>query len=154
MAKVIDPKTVEPRTSTIYPAEFAAALKGRQKRALTELLGLTQFGVNMTTLQPGAASSHRHWHVAEDECCYVLDGEVTLVTDQGEEVLTAGMVMGFPANDQNGHQLVNRSDKPATYLEIGTRSQVDQCVYPDVDMIASKVAGKFHLRRKNGQPFE
>ena len=154
MAKVIDPRTVEARERTVYPKIFAGAVKGRQKRALTELLGLTQFGVNMTTLQPGAASSHRHWHVTEDEFCYVLEGELTLVTDQGEQILKPGMAIGFPANDENAHQLVNRTSQPATYLEIGTRAAVDTCNYADIDMQLSKIGGKYIVRRKNGQPFE
>ena len=154
MAKVVDPKTIEARERTVYPKEFAGMVKGRQKRVLTELLGLTQFGVNATTLQPGAASAHRHWHVTEDEFCYVLEGELTLITNEGEQVLTPGMAIGFPANDENGHHLVNRSGKPATYLEIGTRAAVDHCVYPDIDMDLTKIAGKFTMRRKNGRPFE
>ena len=125
MAKVIDPNAVEAKGGTIYPEVHAKAVDGRVKRKLTELLGLTQFGVNVTTLAPGSASSQRHWHVAEDEFCYVLEGEITLVTDDGEQVLKPGMAMGFPANDGNGHQLVNRTAKAATYLEIGTRSPVD-----------------------------
>ena len=154
MAKVVDPKTVEARERTVYPAEFAGMVKGRQKRALTELLGLTQYGVNVTTLQPGAASAQRHWHVAEDEFCYVLDGELTLITNEGEQVLGPGMAMGFPANEENGHHLVNRTAKPATYLEVGTRSPVDHCVYPDIDMDLTKTGGKFTMRRKDGRKFE
>lgn len=154
MAKVVDPKSVEAREGTIYPKQFASMVAGRQKRKLTDALGLTQFGVNMTTLQPGAASAHRHWHVAEDEFCYVLDGELTLITNEGEQVLGPGMAMGFPANDENGHHLVNRTAKPATYLEIGTRSAVERCVYPDIDMDLTTVGGKFTVRRKDGRAFE
>ena len=154
MAKVIDPVTVEARTGTIYPKELAKMVEGRSKRALTDLMGLTQFGVNVTTLAPGAASSHRHWHMAEDEFCYILDGDITLISNEGEQVLKPGTAVAFPANEENGHQLVNKSAKPVTYLEIGTRAQVDQCTYPDVDMHATKVGGKFAMRRKNGRPFE
>ena len=154
MAKVIDPMTVESRTSTVYPKELAKVVAGRAKRKLTEQLGLTQFGVNLTTLAPGAASSHRHWHVAEDEFCYLLDGELTLVTNTGEQVLKAGVAVAFPANDGNGHQLVNRSAKPATYLEIGTRSQVDRVFYPDVDLDLTTLGGKFTIRHKDGRPYE
>jgi len=154
MAKVVDPKSVELRERTVYPPEFAGMVKGRQKRVLTQLLGLTQFGVNMTTLQPGAASAHRHWHVAEDEFCYVLDGELTLITNEGEQVLGPGMAIGYPANDENAHHLVNRTAKPVTYLEIGTRAEVDRCFYPDIDMDLTKTGGKFTVRRKSGKPFE
>jgi len=154
MARVVDPKAVEARERTVYPKEHAGIVKGRQKRVLTEILGLTQFGVNMTTLQPGAASGHRHWHVTEDEFCYVLEGEITLVTDNGEQVLGPGMAIGYPANDENGHHLVNRTKTPATYLEIGTRAQIDRCFYPDVDMDLQKVAGKYSVRHKDGRPYE
>ena len=154
MANVVDPKTVQPRTATIYPKPLAGVVDGRLKRGLTTLLGLTQFGVNMTTLQPGAGSAHRHWHVSEDECCFVIEGEITLVTDAGEQLLTAGMTVGFPANEENGHQLVNKSGKPATYLEIGTRAQVDRCFYPDVDMEITKIGGTWSIRHKDGRPYE
>jgi uncharacterized cupin superfamily protein len=153
MAKVVDPKTIKVVTQTIYPAVFAKAVEGRQKRKLTEALGLQQFGVNLTTLQPGAVSSQRHWHVAEDEFCYVLEGELTLISNEGEQVLGPGMAMGFPANDENGHQLVNRSAKPATYLEIGTRSSVEHVVYPDVDMNLTTAHGKSVVRKKDGTPY-
>lgn len=152
MAKVVDPKTIEALVTTAYPKPLDKVVEGRKKRKLTEALGLTQFGVNVTTLQPGAASSHRHWHVTEDEFCYVLEGELTLISNEGEQVLKPGMAVGFPANDENGHHLVNRSGKPTTYLEIGTRAAVDRCTYPDVDMLATKVGGKFEVRRKNGDP--
>ena len=153
MAKVVDPKTVEAKGGTIYPKIYAKAVEGRTKRRMTAALGLTQFGVNLTTLQPGAASSQRHWHVAEDEFCYVLEGELTLVTNDGEQVLGPGMAMGFPANEENGHQLINRSAKPAVYLEIGTRSPVEHVVYPDVDMNLTTVNGKSIVRRKDGTPY-
>ena len=154
MAKVVDPKTVESLSGTIYPKELAKVVEGRSRRKLTAALGLSQFGVNVTTLQPGAASSQRHWHVAEDEFCYVLEGEITLVSNEGEQVLGPGMAMGFPANDENGHQLVNRSAKPATYLEIGTRSLVEHVVYPDVDMNLTTANGKSVVRKKDGKPWE
>ena len=153
MAKVVDPKSIEAVRKTIYPAVYAKAVEGRLRRKLTEALGLTQFGVNMTTLQAGAASSQRHWHVAEDEFCYVLEGEITLVTNEGEQVLKPGMAMGFAANEENGHQLVNRSAKPATYLEIGTRSPVEHVVYPDVDMNLTTANGKSIVRKKDGTPY-
>ena len=129
-------------------------MKGRQKRVLTDVLGLTQFGVNMTTLQPGAMSSQRHWHVSEDEFCYVLEGELTLISNDGELILGPGMAVAFPANDENGHHLVNRTKAPATYLEIGTRAAVDRCVYPDIDLDLTKSGGKFTVRRKDGRPIE
>jgi uncharacterized cupin superfamily protein len=154
MAKVIDPKTVEAKRGTIYPKVYAKDVEGRLKKKLTELLGLTQFGVNVTTLQPGAMSSQRHWHTAEDEFCYILEGELALVTNEGEQTLGTGMAMAFPANDGNGHHLVNKSAKSATYLEIGTRSPVEHVVYSDVDMDLITAGGKSIMRRKDVRPFE
>ncbi len=154
MAKVVDPKTIEAVSGTIYPKVYAKAVEGRSKRRLTKALGLSQFGVNVTTLQPGAASSQRHWHVAEDEFCYVLEGELTLVTNEGEQALGPGMAMGFPANEENGHQLVNRSAKPAVYLEIGTRSPVEHVVYPDVDMNLTTANGRSIVRKKDGTTYD
>ena len=144
---------VPPRTSTIYPAAYAAAMAGRAKRALGDRFGLTQFGVNLTVLAPGAASSERHWHESEDEFVFILEGEAVLVNEQGEERLTPGMCAGFKAGVANGHKLVNRSDAPVTYLEVGTRSEGDRVQYPDADMAAVKVDGKFRLTRKDGTPF-
>ena len=133
--------------------KFAHGLEGRIKRALTDALGLTQFGVNLTTLEPGAMSSHRHWHVKEDECVYVLDGELVLVTDEGECVLRQGMAAGFPAGEANGHHLVNRSAAPATYLEIGTRSKDEDATYSDIDMRGEKRDGTFRFFTKAGEPY-
>lgn len=154
MARVIDPRRVEGRRSSGYPKHLADAVSGRSKSELTAHLGLTQFGVNVTTLLPGAMSAHRHWHEKEDECCYVLEGEITLVSDEGEQVLLPGMAVGFPAGEANGHHLINRSDKPATYLEIGTRSSEERAHFPDVDMVAVKSGGKLQFLRKDGRPFE
>src|SRR6185437_732878 len=125
--------------------------KGRTRRALGNAAGLTQFGVNLLTLPPGAASSQRHWHSAEDEFVYVLSGEVTLITDAGEQELRAGDCAGFPMNDGNGHQLVNKSADLATCLEIGARSNHDVCTYSDIDMkIDSKIGRYTH---KDGTPY-
>jgi uncharacterized cupin superfamily protein len=141
------------RTSTIYPPPYAAAMAGRAKRALGDPFGLRQFGVNLTVLAPGAASSERHWHESEDEFVYVLDGEVTLIDETGEQPLTAGMCMGFRAGLPNAHKLVNRSALPATYLEVGTRSEGDRAHYPEADMAAVKENGKFRVTRKDGTPY-
>lgn len=132
---VIDDTSATPgRRTTIYPAPYDTGLEKRLKRPLTEALGLTQFGVNLTTLDPGGMSAHRHYHAREDECIYVLSGELVLVTNDGERVLRAGAAAGFPAGEPDGHQLVNRSNAPATYLEIGSRSPDEDVVYPDIDL--------------------
>ena len=152
MPVIHDPMRLAGRRGTIYPAEFAAGFEGRLKRALTEPLGLTQFGVNLTTLEPGAKSSQRHWHASEDEFIYVLAGEITLITKDGEQVLKRSMAAGFPRGDRNGHQLVNTGTEPATYLEIGTRSRDDDVTYPDIDMVGAKRDGRYAFTRKNGDP--
>jgi uncharacterized cupin superfamily protein len=153
MPVIDDPSRLPARRSTIYPARFAKDLEGRIKRALTDALGLTQFGVNLTTLEPGAMSSHRHWHVKEDECVYILEGELVLVTDEGERILRPGIAAGFPAGVANGHHLVNRSAAPATYLEIGTRSKDEEATYSDIDLKAEKHDGTFRFFTKAGEPY-
>ena len=139
---------VESRTASIYPNEFQHVVKGRAKRALGDLFGLDQFGVNLTELAPGAASALRHWHSNEDEFVYVLAGELLLITDNGEEVLGPGDCAGFKAGVANGHHLVNRSKAPASYLEIGSRMPGGEAFYPDNDLHIAK--GIF--TRKDGSP--
>jgi uncharacterized cupin superfamily protein len=144
---------VPARTGTIYPQPYAAALEGRAKRALGDLFGFSQFGVNLTVLAPGTASAERHWHESEDEFVYVLEGELVLIDDGGEHVLSAGMCAGFKAGVANGHKLVNRSAQPAMVLEVGTRIEGDRAHYPEADMIAMKIDGKFRITRKDGTPY-
>jgi uncharacterized cupin superfamily protein len=107
----------------------------------------------MTTLAPGSWSSQRHWHEMEDEFIYVLEGEVTLVTDAGETVLRPGMAAGFPAGKPDGHHLINRTDKPARYLEVGTRSPTEVAHYSDIDLGGRKADGRFIFTRKDGEPY-
>jgi uncharacterized cupin superfamily protein len=149
----LDPKTLTPRTGTIYPPEFAGELKGREKRALGDAFGLTQFGVNLSTLAPGAWSAQRHWHEKEDEFIFVVEGAITLIDDAGEHLLKTGMCVGFKSGVPNGHHLVNKSKVPASYLEIGLRSDDEIASYPDVDMKAVKTNGKFVVTRKDGSAF-
>lgn len=143
---------VEPRAGSNYPPDLAVAVAGRSKRALGDKFGLTQFGVNHVTLAPGAASSHRHWHEIEDEFVYVLEGEITLRNDEGEHILTAGMCAGFKAGVPNGHCLLNKTEQPATYIEIGTRSPDERGSYPDTDLKAEKKNFKWTFTRKDGSP--
>src|SRR5580658_4522540 len=133
MVKRIDPAMLAPVIGTLYPAPFDQPCRTRERRKLGDAAGLTQFGVNLLRLPPGAWSSQRHWHTAGDEFVYVLSGEVVLVTDGGEEVLRAGDAAGFPANDSNGHCLQNRSATDAQVLEIGTRAADDTAHYSDID---------------------
>jgi uncharacterized cupin superfamily protein len=153
MTVIRDASKVEGRRGTIYPPAFAKGFEGRVKRALGNAGGLTQFGVNLTTLEPGAMSAQRHWHAREDEFIYVLDGELTLITDAGEEVLGPGMAAAFPAGEPDGHHLVNKSAKPASYLEIGTRSADEDAEYPDIDLRLQKRAGKVVFTHKSGEPY-
>jgi uncharacterized cupin superfamily protein len=153
MPVIHDPMRVAGRRGTIYPAPFNDGFDGRLKRALTEPLGLTQFGVNLTTLEPGAMSAQRHWHAIEDEFIYVLEGAITLVTKDGEQVLKPSMAVGFPKGDRNGHQLINKGQVNATYLEIGTRSPDDDVTYPDIDMRGEKRDGRYRFFKKSGEPY-
>ena len=149
-----DPATLPVRSSSGYPAEFAARCLPREKRALGDAAGLTKIGVNLTTLMPGKESAMRHWHTREDELVYVIEGEVVLVTDQGEQVLGPGMYAGFPAGVEDGHQLVNRTDRPARYLEISNRDPADGASYPDVDLAYGKTAdGRPRFTHKDGSPW-
>ncbi len=150
----LDPATVEPRTASGYPEPFRARVLPREKRALGDALGLTKIGVNLTTLPPGKESSMRHWHTHEDELVFVIEGEVVLRTDTGEQKLTAGMCCGFKAGSKDGHQLVNRSAKPARYLEISNRDPEDGAEYSEVDLAYRKDAqGKARFTRKDGSSY-
>jgi uncharacterized cupin superfamily protein len=133
---IINPEEVPSQESTNYPAEFKSIVVGRIRQRLGNFAGLKNFGVNQVRLLPGSASALRHWHSHQDEFIYVLEGELTLITDAGEEILTPGMAAGFPANEANGHHLVNRSNQDAIYLEVGDRSASDTANYPDNDLIA------------------
>jgi uncharacterized cupin superfamily protein len=132
--KKIDVSAVPQRKGSGYPQPFDVPCRERVRKALGDAAGLDQFGVNLLQLPPGAWSSQRHWHSSEDEFAWVLQGEVVLITDDGEEVLRAGDCAGFKAGDANGHHLQNRSNAPATLLEIGSRRPEDVCIYSDIDM--------------------
>jgi uncharacterized cupin superfamily protein len=141
------------KIATGYPAPYRDQLAGRARAALGNLFGLDQFGVNIVTLEPGSWSSMRHWHQTEDEFIYVLDGELLLGNDAGDHVMTAGMCAGFKAGEANGHHLKNLSDKPATYLEVGTRNMVDRSTYSDVDMAGQKQDGNWRFTKRDGSGF-
>jgi uncharacterized cupin superfamily protein len=131
----LDPSSVPERRGSTYPEPFKSRMGERVKRRLGEACGLTAFGVNLVTLPPGGQSALRHWHTHEDEFVYVLSGEVTLVTDAGEQTLSAGTCVGYPANSGDAHHLINRSGAVATYLEVGSRVDADACFYPDDDLL-------------------
>ncbi len=136
---------------TGYPAPHDVPCRQRRRRRLGNAFGLTQFGVNLLELPPGAWSSQRHWHERQDEFVYVLDGEVVLVTNAGETVLSPGMFAGFRAGEPNGHHLVNRSQAVARLLEMGTRTAVETGHYSDIDLIFR--AGEGYLTR-DGRPLK
>lgn len=150
----LDPATIPPRTGSGYPEPFRSRVTPREKRALGDALGLTRIGVNLTTLLPGKESAIRHYHSHEDELVYVLEGEVVLRTDEGEQVLGAGTCAGFPAGSTNGHQLVNRSGRPARYLEISNRDPSDTAAYPDEDLALERAAdGSPRFTHKDGSAY-
>ena len=136
-----------------YPEPFRRAVVGRIRKRLGNAVGLDQFGVNLTTLRPGAASAQRHWHAAEDELVYVLSGEVVLCEDGGETVLQAGDAAGFKAGVPNGHCLINRSREDAVYLEIGTRAARERVDYPDIDMRLERDERGGRFLHKSGEPY-
>jgi uncharacterized cupin superfamily protein len=137
-----------------YPAEFAVRMAGRLKRPLGDVFGLTQFGVNLTSLDPGAQSALRHAHSLQDEFIYVLEGELTLVTDAGRQILKPGMCAGFAAGTGNAHHLINRSAARAVYLEIGDRSMGDHVSYPDDDLEGVRNKdGRWVFHHKDGRPY-
>ena len=150
----LDPAQVSEQSTTGYPEPYKSRVAGRHRRRLGDAAGLANFGVNLTRLDPGAESSMRHWHVKQDEFIYVLEGEVTLVTDAGRQKLKAGAAAGFPAGKVDGHQLVNETNKPAVYMEIGDRTPGDGVSYTDVDLAARMIDGKWVYTRKDGSPFK
>jgi uncharacterized cupin superfamily protein len=146
---VVDAAAVPSRRgSPVDAPELAALVAGRVKQALGDAVGLTGFGVNLVGLEPGVWSSIRHWHTHEDEFIYILAGSPTLVTDEGERALRPGMIAGFRAGIANGHHLINRTDQPVSYLEIGDRHAEDDCHYPDADLQFRHQDGVF--TRKDG----
>ena len=149
----IDTTRLKPRESTNYPDAFKHVVKGREKTALGNAADLSQFGVNLTRLKPGAASSLRHWHENEDEFVYILAGELVLIEDGGETIMRPGDCAGFKANVANGHHLVNRTERDALYLEIGTRSPAECAHYPDVDLKFERDETGARILHKNGEPY-
>jgi uncharacterized cupin superfamily protein len=140
-------------TRTGYPEPFRRAVEGRERKRLGNAIGLDQFGVNLSRLKPGAASSQRHWHQAEDEFVYMLEGELVLIEDDGETVLRPGDAAGWKAGVANGHCLVNRSSRDAVYLEIGSRAPREVANYPDIDMRAERDGKNQRYVRKSGEPY-
>lgn len=146
---------VPPRArQTNYPQPFAARMAGRSKRALGDAFGLANFGVNLTRLAPGAASSLRHAHSRQDEFIYVLEGQPSLHTDAGCVHLGPGQCAGFRAGSGDAHHLINETDQDVLYLEVGDRTPGDAAVYPDDDLQALMVDGRWRFAHKNGAPYD
>jgi uncharacterized cupin superfamily protein len=133
-----------------YPASYDRLVVGRSRKRLGDEAGLTQFGVNLTMLEAGASSSLRHWHESQDEFVFVLQGELTLIEDEGETLLRPGDAAGFKAGVASGHHLVNRSNGNALYLEIGTRTPRERVHYSDVDLVADADGAGVRYSRKDG----
>ena len=136
-----------------YPEPFRSRVLPRYKRALGDAAGLKTIGINHTTLMPGKLSSMRHWHTHEDELIYVLEGEVVLITDQGEKRMRAGHCVGFPARLRNGHHFANRGTKPAVYLEISNRDHKDSAHYSDVDLRWNAPGSRGRYSHKDGRRY-
>jgi len=151
---IVDPKNVPESTGSNYPQQFKYAVAGRVKKRLGDSARLQNFGVNLVRLAPGSCSTLRHWHTCQDEFIYVLEGEVTLITNSGEQVLKSGMAAGFPAGDADGHYLVNRSNADVVYLEIGDRTSGDSVNYPDDNLIAKSGDNGWIFTRKDGEIYE
>ena len=151
----IDLATAPQGSGSTYPAPFDEPCRGRSWHRLGTAAGLTRLGVNLVRLAPGAWSSQRHWHTHEDEFVYVIDGQLVLVTDEGEQVLSAGDCAGFPAGDRNGHCLQNRSGSEATFLVAGNRSDDDSGEYSDIDMAfgPGRYASGSNYCHKDGTPY-
>jgi uncharacterized cupin superfamily protein len=146
-----DPHLLPVRTTSSYPKAFRSAVEGRSKTKLGDPCGLTDFGVNLTVLEPGAATALRHWHSHEDEFVMVLQGAPTLITNDGEQALSAGDYAAFPKNSGDGHCLVNRTDQPVRLLEVGGRNGFDRAVYPDLDL---EVERRMTFIHRNGDVWE
>ena len=143
---------VPPRTKpSNYPEPFASRMKGREKRALGDPFGLSNFGVNLTRLAPNSTSALRHAHSKQDEFVYILQGHPTLHTDEGRTQLAPGMCAGFRAGTGNGHCLVNGTSEEVLYLEVGDRTPGDEGLYPDDDLKAILVENQWAFTRKDGR---
>lgn len=150
--KRIDVSAIQTALGSGYPAPYDEPCRQRKRSRLGDVAGLSQFGINLLRLPPGAWSSQRHWHSAEDEFVYVLAGEVVLVSDAGEELLRVGDCAGFKAGEPDGHHLQNRADVEAVLLEIGARNpERDAVDYPDIDLTIA--AGTRSFLHKDGTPY-
>ena len=150
----LDLSAVPVKTGSIYPEPYAAMMQGRISLRLGDAGGLTQFGVNLVTLQPGSLSSLRHWHLNEDEFVLVTAGECILVTDAGETLMRPGDCAAFPAGTPDGHHFLNRSAAPAVFLVVGTKAPQEVATYSDVDLRVEMAGGKARFTYRDGSDWE
>jgi uncharacterized cupin superfamily protein len=146
----LDLSSVPVKTGSIYPEPYASMMKGRSSLRLGDAGGLTQFGVNLVTLEPGAMSSLRHWHMAEDEFVMITEGECVMVQDEGETLMRPGDCAAFPAGSTNGHHFINRSDRIARFLVVGSRAPREVVTYSDVDLKLEMQGGKARFLYRDG----
>jgi len=148
----IDVAKISARPIASYPKEFAPVISGREKQRIGDAVGLTQFGVNITRINPRSASALRHTHENEDEFIYLLEGELILHENDVETVLKAGDAAGFKAGSGIAHCLINRTDRDAVYFEVGTRAKSERVQYPDVDFVMERDDNGRRFFRKSGEP--
>jgi uncharacterized cupin superfamily protein len=151
---VIDLSKCPVKTGSIYPEPYASQMAGRSSLRLGQAAGLTQFGANLMMIEPGARSSLRHWHQAEDEFVMVVEGELVLVQDEGEYVMRAGDCAAWKAGDTNGHCFLNRSDRMARFLVVGSKAPREVCTYSDVDLVLEVADGGTRFAYKDGSPWD
>lgn len=149
----LDLSTVPVKTGSIYPAPYAAQMQGRSSLRLGAAGGLSQFGVNLVTLLPGALSSLRHWHLNEDEFVMVIEGECLLVEDAGETLMQAGDCAAFPAGRPDGHHFINCSERPARFLVVGSRAVHEVATYSDVDLKVTITEGQALFTHHDGTAY-
>ncbi|MCB1338009.1 MAG: cupin domain-containing protein [Maritimibacter sp.] len=149
---VIDISKAPVKTGSIYPKPYDAEMAGRWSIRLGQAGGLTQYGVNIVVLEPGAKSSLRHWHQNEDEFVIVTQGTCTLVDDAGRHEMSVGACAAFPAGDPNGHHFINETDEEARFLVVGTKAPHEVATYSDIDMRVEMADGTAVFTRKDGSP--
>ena len=145
--------SIERRTGSVYPGKLNALMDGRSSLRLGDAGGLTQFGVNLVQLEPGAKSSLRHYHMEQDEFVMVTEGVCTLVDNDGAHEMLPGDCAAFPAGDANGHMFENNTDTPAAFLVVGTRTPTETAYYSDIDLMVMTKDGEFTFTRKDGSPY-